>query len=121
MIQFLDANTTGVIGHIKRLNNNKGTHVILYVNYIDERGNQIGRERLCVFLYNDAERTVLKNNAKPGDTLIIREGKLSLNQTEENGESVSKPTILCTWYKQVSVVAGNNHQTLVGRNHTAVA
>ena len=51
----------------------------------------------------------------------IIEGKLSLNQSEENGESVSKPTILCTWYKQVSVVAGNNHQTLVGRNHTAVA
>ena len=120
MIQFLDVNATGIIGHISRLNN-KGTRVIVYVNHVDERGNQIGRERLCVFLYNDAERTVLKNNAKPGDTLIIREGKLSLNQTEENGELVSKPTILCTWYKQVSVVAGNNHQALMSRNHTAVA
>ena len=120
MIQFLDVNATGIIGHISRLNN-KGTRVIVYVNHIDERGNQIGRERLCVFLYNDAERTVLKNNAKPGDTLIIRDGKLSLNQSEENDESISKPTVLCTWYKQVSVVAGNNHQTLVGRNHTAVA
>ena len=88
MIQFLDVNATGIIGHISRLNN-KGTRVIVYVNHIDERGNQIGRERLCVFLYNDAERTVLKNNAKPGDTLIIRDGKLSLNQSEENGESVS--------------------------------
>ena len=120
MIQFLDVSATGIIGHISRLNN-KGTRVIVYVNHIDERGNQIGRERLCVFLYNDAERTVLKNNAKPGDTLIIRDGKLSLNQSEENDESISKPTVLCTWYKQVSVVAGNNHQTLVGRNHTAVA
>lgn len=120
MIQFLDVNATGIIGHISRLNN-KGTRVIVYVNHIDERGNQIGRERLCVFLYNDAERTILKNNAKPGDTLIIRDGKLSLNQSEENGESISKPTVLCTWYKQVSIVAYNNHQTLISRNHTAVA
>ena len=37
MIQFLDVNATGIIGHISRLNN-KGTRVIVYVNYIDERG-----------------------------------------------------------------------------------
>ena len=121
MMQFLDVNAVGIIGHISRMNN-KGTRVVLYVNLLDDRGNRIGRERLNVSLFNDAERTVLKNNAKIGDTLIINSGKLSLNQNQEdNSESKIGPTVRCTWYRQVAVVAGNNHQTLIGRNHTATA
>ncbi len=120
MIQFLDVNAVGIIGHISRMNN-KGTRIVLYVNLLDERGNQVGRERLNVSLFNDAERTVLKNNAKNGDTLIINGGKLSLNQTEDGSQSKLGPSVLCIWYRQVAVIAGNNHQTLISRSHSAVA
>lgn len=119
MMQYLHTNAIGIIGHISKLTN-KGTRIVLYVNLIDEHGNQTGRERINVSLFNDAERTVLKNNAKIGDTLIITGGILSLNH-DEKGDSKLGASILCTWYRQVALVAGSNHQTLISRNHQAVA
>lgn len=120
-MQHLSIDAVGIIGHISRMNN-KGTRIALYVNKIDERGNITGREKVNVSLFNDAERTVLKNNAKIGDTLLIFNGSLSLNQNQEdNSESKIGPSVTCTWYRQVAVVAGNNHQTLISRNHTATA
>lgn len=120
MLQFLNVDAEGVIGHISTNANQKGTRVTLYINKMDQYGNHTGTERIVVTLYNDAERYFLKNNARVKDILHLSDAPLSLNQ-DSNGDNKYPPSIVCHYYRQVRVTAHENHLTLMSRKQSVSA
>ena len=120
MLQFLNVEAEGVIGHISTNQGQKGTRVTLYINKMDQYGNHTSTERIVVTLYNDAERYFLKNNARVKDLLTLRDAPLSLNQGRD-GDDKYPPSIACHYYRQVRLTAHENHMTLIGRKQSVSA
>ena len=121
MMQFLEANACGIIGAIEPLNGS-GLKVVVFVNKIDQYGQQVGSQKINVVVFNDAERIVLKNNARAGDTMVIRNGYLEINQNQDpNAKHKFSTVIRCNWYNQVSIISGTNHQTLMNRSRPTTA
>ena len=121
-VQFIRADAKGIIGYIGSMRGS-GTQVVLYVNQLDKYGQIVGRQKIHVALFNDAERALIKNNAKVGDLLFIDGATLCTPPPRKEGDTSEGYVahLKCSWYNQITVVAGNNHQTLMNRNSTITA
>lgn len=115
-LQFLRSDAKGVIGYIGTMRNS-GTQVVLYVNLLDRYGQVIGKQKVHVALFNDAERSLLKNNARVGDMLFIDGATISTPPARKQGDDHEGYVahLKCSWYNQVTVVAGDNHLKLAER------
>lgn len=121
-VQFIRSDAKGIIGYIGSMRGS-GTQVVLYINHLDKYGQMVGRQKIHVALFNDAERALLKNNARVGDTLML-DGAILCSPPPRKESDTSEgysAHLKCTWYNQITVIAGNNHQTLMSRNPSITA
>lgn len=121
-VQFIRADAKGIIGYIGSMRGS-GTQVVLYINSLDKYGQVVGRQKVHVALFNDAERALLKNNAKVGDILFLDGAVVCPPPTRKEGDTSEGYTahLKCSWWSQITVMAGNNHQTLMSRNPSVTA
>ncbi|TXG81206.1 MAG: hypothetical protein E6R13_06665 [Spirochaetes bacterium] len=116
MLQSAKVDMLGVIGNIKRLNGS-GTQVTIYINKIDDYGNQIGKEMFYVTMFHNAERYLLSTNPQNGDQIMIRNGLLSNRKIKDDrtGFEYYQTSIVCNYGDQIHIIAKSNHQTLKSR------
>lgn len=119
-VQLATSHVKGIIGFIGKMNGS-GTQVVVYVNELDKYGQRIGRQKFHIALFNDAERALIKNNAKKGDTIFIDNAIITSPPTIKSTEEIVEPYsafLKCTWYNQITIVASESHKILMSRgNH----
>ena len=121
-VQFIRADAKGIIGYIGSMRGS-GTQVVLYVNNLDKFGQIVGCQKIHVALFNDAQRALLKNNARVGDTIFLDGAVVCPPPTRKEDDTSEGYTahLKCSWWHQISVVASSNHQELVSRNPSITA
>ena len=118
MLQHAKVQMLGVVGSIKKLNA-KGTNISVYVNYIDDYGNNIGHSLFHCTLFNDAEKVFVRSNAKVGDQIMIVVGNMTMKKLKdsETGVDYFSPSIVLNYGSQILIVCRENHQMLANRNN----
>lgn len=111
MQQFLSVNGKMVVSVVKPMPS--CLQLVCNVNELDKFGNFVRRDIVHVSLFNAAQKAILKRNIKPGDVIIILNGKY---HTYTNPQNVLYTNVVCNYANQVDVIANGNHDTLNQRN-----
>lgn len=118
MLQHAKIQMLGVIGSVKKLNG-KGTNISVYVNYIDDFGNNIGHSLFHCTLFNDAEKVFVHSNAKVGDQVMIVDGNITMKRLKDSNTGLDyfSPNIILNYGSQLLVIGRENHKLLSSRNN----
>ena len=118
MLQHAKIQMLGVVGSIKKLNG-KGTNISVYVNYIDDFGNNIGHSLFHCTLFNDAEKVFVHSNAKVGDQIMIVDGNITMKKLKDSNTGLDyfSPSIVLNYGSQLLIIGRENHKLLSSRNN----
>ena len=118
MLQHAKIQMLGVVGSIKKLNG-KGTNISVYVNYIDDYGNNIGHSLFHCTLFNDAEKVFVRSNAKVGDQIMIVDGNITMKKLKDSNTGLDyfSPSIVLNYGSQLLIIGRENHKLLSSRNN----
>ena len=118
MLQHAKIQMLGVVGSVKKLNG-KGTNISVYVNYIDDYGNNIGHSLFHCTLFNDAEKVFVRSNAKVGDQIMIVEGNITMKKLKDSNTGLDyfSPSIVLNYGSQLLIIGRENHKLLSSRNN----
>ena len=118
MLQHAKIQMLGVVGSVKKLNG-KGTNISVYVNYIDDFGNNIGHSLFHCTLFNDAEKVFVHSNAKVGDQIMIVDGNITMKKLKDSNTGLDyfSPSIVLNYGSQLLIIGRENHKLLSSRNN----
>ncbi len=118
MLQHAKIQMLGVVGSVKKLDG-KGTNISVYVNYIDDFGNNIGHSLFHCTLFNDAEKVFVHSNAKVGDQIMIVDGNITMKKLKDSNTGLDyfSPSIVLNYGSQLLIIGRENHKLLSSRNN----